>query len=147
MDQDAQKKLASIALLGLAVLGPVLVAWSGRSQQLLTVPGRTFESLSRNRGSLGSVGSIGAPEAACKLCCKSRDFPLPSLEHCSRVCTSLCLHISLLTICARRLHRLVLQHRCVFPSGTLQVVRLLLLAPVLARVSYVIRLTRDRDGA
>ena len=74
MDQEGQKKLASLALVGLAVLGSVLVAWSGRTQPLLTMPGSTLGSLSRNRGSLGSIGSIGAPEAACKLCCLLHDL-------------------------------------------------------------------------
>ena len=114
MDQEAQKKLASLALVGLAVLGSVLVAWSGRTQQLLIVSGSTLGSLSRNRGSLGSVGSIGAREAACKFCCFSLDFPRPgSRRCCPHLYAILCLYITNFEVlCARRLRWLILQHRC-----------------------------------
>lgn len=131
MDQDAQKKLASTALVGLAVLGSVLVAWSGRTQQLLTVPGSALGSLSRNRGSLGSIGSIGAPEAACKLCCLSRILPEPYTLYMKVLPAHVCsLRFASELLCARRLYRLILQHRYIPPSGGLQVVRVSWLAPL-----------------
>ena len=62
MATEAQRKLASAALLLVALLGTILVALSGRSQYVggvtLSTPNLSFHT--RNRGSLGSVGSIGA---------------------------------------------------------------------------------------
>ena len=117
MDSDAQRKLASLALLAIAVLGPTLVVMSGRTQQRLVFPAGALGSLSRNRGSLGSVGSIGAPGAVCKRC-SHVTRPLPYLFHClvtKRSANSSCglLGESPERLCARRFHRFVLQHRCV----------------------------------
>ncbi|KAK9840598.1 hypothetical protein WJX81_003620 [Elliptochloris bilobata] len=61
MDPDGQRKLASTALLALAVLGPVLIALSGRMQHgLPPLSGAALGTLTRNRGSVGSYGSIGS---------------------------------------------------------------------------------------
>jgi hypothetical protein len=59
MATDEQRQLASLALVLIAAVGVVLAALSGRSVQGMSPLGASLSGLGRNRGSVGSYGSIG----------------------------------------------------------------------------------------